>query len=109
MKLSEAKSIGKKIILLVFCVGLLLIFASLSFGEMDPRYKDLVRGHPWDEMDLCAGQDSTVVTYDKAITNYTTSVWMIRILGVDLILTKKMNSISPPKTSLHKPSVFKEK
>lgn len=44
----------KKIILLVFCVVLLLIFASLSFGDMDPRYKELVRGHPDQEPLLSA-------------------------------------------------------
>ena len=46
MKLSEAKSIGKKIIFITFCLILFLIFTALSYGEIDPKYKE----HPWDHM-----------------------------------------------------------
>jgi hypothetical protein len=50
MKLSEVKSVGKKIILLVFCVVLLLIFTSLSYGwGPNPKY-DRLRGHPEQEL-----------------------------------------------------------
>jgi hypothetical protein len=49
MKLNEVKSIGKKIILSVLCVVLLLIFTSLSYAKPDPRY-DRLREHPEQEL-----------------------------------------------------------
>jgi len=50
MKLSEAKSIGKKIILLAFCLILFLIFTALGYGwGPDPKY-DRIREHPWERM-----------------------------------------------------------
>ena len=49
MKLSEAKSIGKKPICVVLCVVLLLIFTSSSYGGFDPKYSRF-RGHPEQEL-----------------------------------------------------------
>jgi len=49
MKLSEAKSIGKKIICAVLCVVLLLIFTSSSYGAYDPDWYRL-REHPDQEL-----------------------------------------------------------
>jgi len=37
----------KRIIFLVFCVVLLLIFTSLSYAKPDPKY-DRLRGDPWE-------------------------------------------------------------
>ena len=56
----------KKIIFLAVCAVLLLILASSSYGELDPKYK--LRGHPWEEVDLCAPKDSTEIISDKATT-----------------------------------------
>jgi len=39
----------KKIIFLVLCVVLLLIFTSLSYAKPDPRY-DRLRGDPWEHV-----------------------------------------------------------
>jgi hypothetical protein len=47
MKLSEAKSIGKKIIFVTFCLMLFLIFTTLSYGRPDPKK---LRGDPWEHM-----------------------------------------------------------
>jgi hypothetical protein len=49
MKLSEAKSIEKKIILITFCLILFLIFTATSYGTIDPKY-DKLRGDPWDHV-----------------------------------------------------------
>jgi len=49
MKLSEAKSIEKKIILVAFCLILFLIFTATSYGTIDPKY-DKLREHPWGHM-----------------------------------------------------------
>ena len=49
MKLSEAKSIGKKIIFITFCLILFLIFTATSYGTIDPKY-DKQREHPWGHM-----------------------------------------------------------
>ena len=46
MKLSITKSVGKKIMFMVVCAVLLLIFMSSSYGGIDPKY--VVREHPWD-------------------------------------------------------------
>ena len=46
MKLSEAKSVGRKIILLAFCLILFLIFTALSYGGPDPKR---LKGHPEQE------------------------------------------------------------
>jgi hypothetical protein len=48
MRLSEAKSVGKKIIFVAFCLMLFLVFTALSYGDIDPKYK--VRGHPDQEL-----------------------------------------------------------
>ena len=49
MKLSEAKSVGKKIILVAFCLILFLIFTALSYADISPKYNKL-REHPWEHM-----------------------------------------------------------
>ena len=38
----------KKIILITFCLILFLIFTALSYGEIDPKYRD--RGDPWQHL-----------------------------------------------------------
>lgn len=49
MKLSIAKSVGKKIIFVAICPVLLLIFTALSYGGFDPRYTRLLE-HPEQEL-----------------------------------------------------------
>ena len=65
----------KKIILLVLCAVLLLIFTSLSYGGFDPKYKDRILGHPWDDMLSPASNDAAAV-----------DVLMLRI-GLDITMT----------------------
>ncbi len=57
MKLSEAKSIGKKITCAVLCVALLLIFTSASYGALNPKYKYRVKADPWEHVEKAPKQN----------------------------------------------------
>jgi len=65
----------KKVILLVLCALLLLIFTSSSYGGFDPKYKERILGHPWDDMLAPAADDTAVV-----------DILMLRI-GLNISLT----------------------
>ncbi len=76
----------KKIVLMVFCLMLFLIFTALSYGDIDPKYK--VRGHPWSDLLAPPGNDATVM-----------NVLMLSI-GPNTILTITLNrSISTAENS----------
>lgn len=47
----------RKIIFVVFCLILFMIFTALGYGDIHPAYK--LRGHPWDHAISPPAQDNT--------------------------------------------------
>ena len=83
MKLSIAKSVGKKIILIVACAVLLLIFASSGYGGGNGKYQYINLEHPWSDPCLSPSVNGTV-------TNA-----LIILFGHDMILGFMLNGDKP--------------
>ncbi|MHA1774624.1 MAG: hypothetical protein ACTSXO_10965 [Candidatus Heimdallarchaeota archaeon] len=87
----------KKIICVVLCVVLLLIFTSASFGAYDPDWYRF-REHPWSDMLLSPGNDTPAV-----------NVLMLSI-GPNITLTFILNrTISSSNENLDQPNIDREK
>ena len=61
----------KKIILLVLCGVLLLIFTSSSYGGFDPRYKERMQAHPDQELLTPANGDRSHDVLLLMVPNWT--------------------------------------
>ncbi len=98
----------RKIICVVLCVVLLLIFTSASFGAYAPKFKYRVKADPWQEADKSSSQDSTIIVYDEDSRDNLVSVLPIRVLSIDFILIKGQSCLSPHRNSLYKPCPIKK-
>jgi hypothetical protein len=97
----------KRIVFVGLCMVLLLIFMSSAYGGYDPKYK--LKAHPWDEMNLCPGEDTTIVNCDQTPSYNAPRVWWIDVAGVKVFLIRDLNFISYPRNRERQPSTILEK
>jgi hypothetical protein len=85
----------KKIIFMVFCLMLFLIFTALSYGDIDPKYK--ARGHPWDHMLSPRASDDEAVQFEVSmfLVPFSLNTPLVISISKELSLNKRTSHPSP--------------